>query len=326
MPQLGHHRRRLDPLGDIGGHRDHALAVPALDVAGLRPGHAFEEMAHRHHAVGRRDPQTVECQDAPLLWRKAQADVDVVIGIVGPVAPDKRTVCYELDEAADGGDVCAETPRLLAIDLEPPFDAGHGAGVVDVDEAGHAFHLRAQALHRVLDGGRVVPDHPHLHRLALHGAALLLHEFGADAGKPLEPLADLRLDLRGRPALAPVGQQQRDAPDGVLRPPRAGSDAGVDVVHPVDALKPAFHLAHEAVHLGDREIAAGMHIDPRPVRLAVREEDLALVVEGIERVDADEHEEGRTRHQPGPPDDARERARIHAGEPLETLGIEGALA
>src|SRR5690606_19721365 len=101
------------------------------------------------HAVGGRHAQLVELTEVAVRQREANADIHLVVRVVGTVVADLDAVRDELNGVADGRDVRAETGGLRAVHAEAPLDAGNRPGVGNVDQIADLREARADLRHRI---------------------------------------------------------------------------------------------------------------------------------------------------------------------------------
>ena len=226
---------------------------------------------------------------------EARHDVDLVIGIVRPVVAELEAAGHQLDHIADGGDVEAVFRGLGAIDIQLPLDAGDGAGILHVDQAGHGFKLLAHDIGRRLQRQEV--GRGQLDGDGLSGArtAILLGELDPDTRNGGGAFPDLRENGVDLAPLVPIAEFQRDRADHVFRQLlAAGAPADIGLGDAVDAAqllmlavdREDFSLDgfHQIVALIDRHVAAGMDLNLGALRLGLREE-LDAGVEAHERED-----------------------------------------
>ena len=245
-----------------------------------------DEIGDRHGAGGRVDAQLVELPEVPFGEAVAHADVDLLVAVVGPVVAEQHAIGHQLDLRADRGDVGAEAAGLLAVDHDAPFDARHRPAVAHVLEAGQPAKEAPDLVHDRLERLGVGGGDLELHRLAHRRPCLGLPLLDPDAGEVRGARADLGQDLRRRPARAPVGELQQDDADHVLvdvLAPEVNAAAGVDRLQPVDRQQPLLDLGHQTIPLDRRQIAAGVDLDLRLLRLDLREEADAGADAGVGR-------------------------------------------
>ena len=80
--------------------------------------------------------QFAEPVQAAVVGGKAHADVEFLVGIVGPVGAQLDAVGHQLDDAADQRNVGAKLGGLGPVDLQAPLDAGQRPRVLGIDHAG----------------------------------------------------------------------------------------------------------------------------------------------------------------------------------------------
>src|SRR6185436_17252969 len=95
------HFGALHAFGQVRGHRHHAVAADAVDIADALRGNALHEIADRHIADGRVDAQIVDLVEAPAIARKAQQDIDLLVGFGRTIFGDLHAIGDELHGAAD---------------------------------------------------------------------------------------------------------------------------------------------------------------------------------------------------------------------------------
>ena len=253
---------------------EHALAIPTLDDADPRLGHPFDEIADRHHPGigGNADP--VKLADAALITGVADLDVDLVITVIGTVFANLQPIGNQTDGVADTSHIDTELGRLWPVDIQFPFNSGHRAAVLDINEAWHGFHLVADTLQDRLDDiGRQAAEFD-INRLALARTALFLAKLDIDAGKIGSLFPQIGQNCTGGVTVAPElelkGQLANDVFAIVL--PTVAAGAGIDGFQPVMAEHTILDLTHQGIFLPDREITPGMYQNDRILWFHIGEE------------------------------------------------------
>lgn len=215
------------------------------------------------------DDEPVELVEPAHLRGIAGHDVDLAVGVVGAVCRDDEPVGDEPHGRADRGDIRAEPRRQFAIDLDPPLDARHRPAVADLDQAGLPFEGGAGRRRGRRQPFRIAARELELHGLAHGRAGARGAHLHPDAREVAHALAQLGDDLARRAPAAPVGEFEKEDADHVLvdlfAPAPIERRARVDPFDPRGPEDARLHLADETVALEDREIAARVHHDLRPV-------------------------------------------------------------
>jgi hypothetical protein len=108
----------------IGGDRQGALTVDPLDDPGLRRRVEFHEIHDRHQPIGGGHAQVHQLREVALVERKTHPDIDLLVGVIGPVAPKPDTLRNHLHRVAKQADVSPVARRLTVIHLHAQFHAG----------------------------------------------------------------------------------------------------------------------------------------------------------------------------------------------------------
>ena len=203
----------------------------------------------------------------------ARPDLDLLVGVVGPVFAHLDAVGHELDRGADLGKIGAENRRLRPVDGDLPLDARHGPAVLDIDEAIDLAHCLEDQHQRRLEPRRIVRTEYDLHRLADRRTGVGRAGLDQDAGELGGPLADFREDFRRRGARLPVGELELVDADNVLCQLLAQPFAACPGNKPIRFPRcpgSAARPGDQRVFFPDRQVASGVHLHLRFFGLHIR--------------------------------------------------------
>src|SRR3990167_4461851 len=258
-----------------------------MQGADLGRRYQLDEVRQRYLATGRVQGQAAELVERAPVGGQAHADIDLVGGVFRSVCRQFQAIADHLYGVADAQHVGAEARGRLAIDLDPPLDAGQGTVILDVLEAADAEHAGAQLLDESIGLGRIQGAYLQLDRLAAAGALFLSAELEDHAGNVGTALAHVGKNLSGRTPLMPIDELELQGADHVdpELAVRLGQGAGVQRLDFGHAEQTAFDLLQQGVLFLHRQVAAGAQPDLRVFRLDLGKELHPMVVAAVTDID-----------------------------------------
>ena len=242
----------------------------------------------------RQHAQVVELGDVAVAQRKADANVDFLVGVVGAVFAHPNAVGDQLDDVADrmshrrrSGPACARSTesrhsipgmgRLSSRSTKPttPFMAVRIFATASSRAAG------SRPLSRTWIA------------LPVGGPFFGFADFDANAREVRRVGANLCKDLFGRAALVPIEELDVDGADDIGRVRTSGAAARGACVRGLDARDgedAVLDLAHQRIFFLDRHVAARVHQDAGIVGIDVGEESDAVAGLQVVAPDPAEHQ------------------------------------
>ena len=100
--------------------------------------------------------QAVEGREHAVLLGQAHTDLDLVVRAIGRIRIEKDAARDKLHHAAHCGDIGTVAACFLHIHVDLPIDAGEREAVLDQNQAGRRFKLRAREVYRLCKRFEVV--------------------------------------------------------------------------------------------------------------------------------------------------------------------------